>query len=114
MQSGQYAVHLLCCNGMFSHDSIHIEMKNTIGMDEWQKANVLLYPNPADEVVHIELPTCTGEVKVNIYDLNGTVVKQVISDIHTMQIPVGDLPSGQYIIQLHNDQTILQKKIVIR
>lgn len=74
-----------------------------------QNLNLMLYPNPAKDVLHI-----AGLVDVNgshytVFSLDGRIVKN--GTLHTSQLSVADLQMGTYLLQIVSVQhnSILQR-----
>jgi hypothetical protein len=79
-------------------------------MREWLR----IYPNPASEMIHVELPGYTGSFRVSIYDLTG-------KPWHSGRIENGGIldvtriPSGTYIFILRDEQNhAFRRKMLIQ
>lgn len=74
-----------------------------------------VYPNPcASDLIHVDLSSVQGQVKMDILDLQGKVVlteKSVGGTNHSLQ--VGDLSKGVYMVKLYADAEVLTTKLVI-
>jgi len=88
---------------------IYMDITNTIGevatfsapnlnQDEFIKDVISIYPNPVNDVLNISSKE-TEVSHINVYDLNGRVVKLFNLNIPTY-IDVSDLPQGVYIIEI--------------
>jgi photosystem II stability/assembly factor-like uncharacterized protein len=68
-----------------------------------------IYPNPANEMIHIEGFYCSGEIKIEITNIQGKVlIKTFKRDIN-----ISNLKEGLYIISILNqDQIIYRTKII--
>ena len=56
-----------------------------------------------------------GDVNIDevcIYDLPGKLVGKLVVDDTCAELNVSDLPSGIYLIKLHTEKGVLEKKIV--
>ena len=71
---------------------------STLSTNEFENANVSLYPNPATSQITIEA-TGIKITEVSIYDLTGKIVKTS----ENSQINVSNLPSGVYLVRLTDD-----------
>lgn len=79
------------------------------------KNPLIVYPNPCVSEVNFKLPSFQIPVKmsISINDLTGRTVFQTTSlSGSEIKINSGFLKSGQYIVQVKNDQTILTKKFI--
>ena len=79
------------------HDIILAAFFNSTGVEETGLENVSLYPNPANDNLHIE--GLEGEHEVQIYNAFGMLVKTVNLD-GSNEISVGELSAGLYIIRI--------------
>lgn len=73
---------------------------------------IRMYPNPAKDIIHI-----SGEatpVAVTLFDLSGKVVRSIdICDL-PLQLPVGSIASGLYVMEVTGDGKSLRETIVIQ
>ncbi|MCB0395426.1 MAG: T9SS type A sorting domain-containing protein [Flavobacteriales bacterium] len=83
-----------------------------LGMDK-SNSGISVYPNPATDLVHIELPS-SGPCEVNIVDVAGKNVFQQSSVTGTsMKVFMGDLSNGVYIVKVQYGQKLSVGKIVL-
>lgn len=78
-----------------------------------------VYPNPVSNqlMVTYSLPALTGQALLGIYDLKGTLIKQVNAlpqhaGQYNTAIDTGDLPSGVYVIRLSYNGTVRTIKVI--
>ena len=87
-----------------------------LSVKNFEVNNVVIYPNPAKEVVQITLQNSTETMaKVVIYDIIGKAIK-TISGNNSQQatISVSDLSSGVYIIEITTDSNLKQiRKFIV-
>ncbi|WP_372949561.1 T9SS type A sorting domain-containing protein [Mariniphaga sp.] len=77
--------------------------------------NLQIYPNPAKDVVFIELPAALpGTSRVSLYDLQGRLVLDKICNDKTIQLDVKPLHAGIYNIVLNGETTSVEKLIVFK
>ena len=96
----------------------------TIGNEEYdteeevQTATLDIYPNPATEVVNVELNlTSRSDVEIYILDLNGKMVKQVKYDklsanTESVELRIGNLPRGAYVINMVAGKSVKTGKFI--
>jgi len=60
--------------------------------------NVSVYPNPAQDYIHIGLPDGEALRQVNIYSALGVHIHSA----NTLQMDIGHLPSGTYILEIES------------
>jgi len=84
------------------------------GLEEWD-ASANLYPNPASNLIHLNLPEDFEQSTITIYDMVGKVV---FSQSHTgsqaVDIPVQGLPNGVYMLRAEDSNRSIHKKIIVR
>ncbi|MFY1048007.1 T9SS type A sorting domain-containing protein [Chryseobacterium sp. GP-SGM7] len=71
-----------------------------------------IYPNPTSDYVNITSEKTISEV--SIFDLTGKQINYTKGDHTEIKIPVHQLPSGTYIIQLKNSAGILNSQKFIK
>lgn len=93
-------------NGIFA---ANLGIYTPEGITETAIENLKIYPNPTDYVLNIE-GVFNGNQTLNIFDLNGKLVRTTKA---RNQINVIDLPKGQYIIRLsENDRLLKSSKFI--
>lgn len=69
-----------------------------------------LYPNPASDILSIEINGEMTQDEILIYSTNGRVIKTLRATPH-MKIDVSTLPAGLYFIRCRNNREAIQKFI---
>lgn len=80
----------------------------TVSTHDYNDNTVFIYPNPTTGIVaidHLDTPS-----KVDIYDLNGSLVQSVYNV--TSEVNIDKLPSGIYILNIMNHQINERHKII--
>lgn len=73
-----------------------------------------MYPNPSQEVMHLELPGLSDRVDYTIYDSNGRLSGSgTLSGSRTFEIELNGLTSGIYWLVLTSDQGVNKKKFIV-
>lgn len=84
---------------------------------EIQNQGIQIFPNPAKDKVFINLQQLTFEHPVIfIYDVQGKQVKQITSAdafAGIVQLNVGDLERGIYLVEVRTSENILTQKLLI-
>ena len=79
-------------------------------------ASVKAYPNPAHDVVNLDLSAVDmkGNVTVSIYDINGKLLQTTVQpNAPLVKVNVASLPSGFYSLHITDGHFIIGKKINI-
>ena len=72
-------------------------------------SEVKVYPNPANDLVYVELAPELSNASLTLYDLNGKVCQTDIG----ASISVKNLPSGMYFLSIKNEKMVITRKIAI-
>lgn len=72
-----------------------------------------VFPNPANNFIQITLPKIDQSTSVALLDINGKVLFQVEKLSHTTKIDLGSYASGNYLIQIIQNEKVSSEKIVI-
>lgn len=100
---GNYAV--IITNGACIDTSSCFTIQG-LGINNSESNNVLIYPNPADDILVIE--TSEKIEQVNIYSMNGEMIMTSTQN----KIDVANLTAGMYLISLKTDSGISFKKFI--
>jgi len=86
----------------------------TLATDDVQTKNSLesirIYPNPARDVLNIELPKNHNSFKVEINDMNGRLILNAENE---KKINTSGLTNGTYMVTVKSNQNSITKKIII-
>jgi hypothetical protein len=96
-------------------DNIILKYDCPVGIEQYLSASLKanLFPNPANEVLNVELnENFTG--KIVVYDLSGRmIIEEIINETH-FQLNISTLATGNYIYKLMKENTIFaQGKFVV-
>ncbi|MCG8582662.1 MAG: T9SS type A sorting domain-containing protein, partial [Bacteroidales bacterium] len=93
--------------------SFNVFVEHRVGIDDNEADQLLLYPNPASDMVHIELLQDLNEkTLVRISNTDGRVIKTIDQAFagKKLSISIADLSPGLYFIELKNDSTSITQK----
>jgi FtsP/CotA-like multicopper oxidase with cupredoxin domain len=95
-------------------EKVPVTISHSTNINTLTKDNILIYPNPANNSIHIADPR--GEVqKVQIYDAFGRLIYFVKTDnIDIMNIPVSDIADGLYTVRLETHNGVIAKTVVVQ
>lgn len=81
-----------------------------------QNFSFSIYPNPTENFINIQAILDAGEVEISIMDLSGRIISKVSNNhqggVFTNKIDLNSLISGNYILQLKNNNKLSHKKII--
>lgn len=95
-----YRVKAVAANGAFKYSSV-VKVNGEASID------LSLYPNPVQNTLNIQLgQQVKGQVNLRVFDSKGTVVLErsslYLANTNFLQVEVGHLPYGKYLLQLNN------------
>lgn len=85
----------------------------TLSTNDFFKNNLVVYPNPVNDILNISNNNNVVMNTTVITDLNGRVVKGVnLNGVSSAQINISDLTTGIYLMKITTDQGVGTTKIV--
>ena len=78
-------------------------IQTSINAVELKEDYLTIYPNPANNYLTIESNNSNAQNEVRIFDYSGKMVKTYQNQ--TYNLPIAELPTGMYLIQLLDTQT---------
>jgi len=105
-------------NAATGYASVNVAVEGTgtaevTGLEELAKYSISVYPNPAEEVLNINIPASFGAGELKLVKLDGSVMlKAAIGAVK--QIQTSKLRSGIYLLQIMNNETVINHRVVVR
>ena len=94
-------------SGMFTNTTLS-------SSDFSQSNNIKIYPNPAKELINIAISNYLGDLKVEMFDINGRLVNTKSVDFSgNYSIELNALTAGVYIVKLTGTNLNYSEKIVV-
>ncbi|GAB4277196.1 MAG: hypothetical protein Kow0068_00190 [Marinilabiliales bacterium] len=81
------------------------------------KESIVVYPNPAKDIINIEVNNLNNTTELSIYNTIGNVVfSKTIdnADRYRTKLDVSNLPRGLYFIQTYNGEDKYIKKMILK
>jgi len=88
---------------------IQIEGDGDIGVDEEYAADVVLYPNPVNDVLHLECENMTG---YDMYSYDGRLIKSSQTTDNEAVIDFSDFDSGAYLLKIKTIDGTFTKRVI--
>ncbi|MCL9804878.1 T9SS-dependent M36 family metallopeptidase [Flavobacterium amniphilum] len=87
----------------------------TLAVNDFDKNNILIYPNPSNGLVNIKINSFAGLTNLQIVDLNGRIVytKDKVDFSTEKTFNLSHLQAGVYIIKLNGDTLNHTQKIIL-
>ena len=99
-------------NGMTSVAAIAIIDNDWTNVAETEDVNVMIYPNPAKDVVR--LSTYNGQqTTVRIYNVLGMMIEEIEIISNEIEINVSDYNPGIYFFNIQSEEFNVTKKIIV-
>jgi hypothetical protein len=92
-------------------DDINVTAPATTSIHAIKAADVIIYPNPAKELLMVNL-TDAQQNKITVYDVVGKIVFQAETTTKQLNIDTKDFLQGVYLLQIQNEAGIVTKKII--
>ncbi len=114
-----YYIHVRThCNSIYSNSGWSTKQFNTWATNVSNVADdgsaLRVYPNPAENVVNIELGQVSDEGVISVMDVTGKVLKRQAVSTQKIQVNVSDLAAGVYMLQYsdgkHTEQVKFNKR----
>ena len=95
----------------FATNFQRIFIGSSVSIVENPKSFATIYPNPANNLINIDLNTISKVKELTIYNDKSQVV--MTPDLNSKSIDVSKLSAGLYVIHIITDNLIINKKISI-
>ena len=110
--------HLWAFDPVSGNNEMCINIGAFLGVKSPETRPLLVYPNPAHDVLNIQLPVSAAWVRSwEVYDQLGRQVMdaaEVLSNGEQLQLSTAHLANGHYLLVAKSDQAIWQAKFVVR
>ncbi len=74
---------------------------------------IILYPNPAKDILSIKNTVLKGLYTVELFDITGKSILKTQSQNTLCQISLSGFKQGLYIIEIKNNEQVIKKRIII-
>jgi hypothetical protein len=94
----------------------NLSFDNLIGIGSEQIAKKTLFflvPNPASDIVNVNISTNDEETELNIYSVTGKLVKSEMLIQNQQQINIGDLSNGVYLVEIKSQKVSEKQRLII-
>ena len=100
-----------CGSGNLSEWSDIITVTTT-GIHDYLENSVLLFPNPAKEVVNVQCTEQFYDAQVEVLDVYGKLLQTLKISSENTQINVSGLANGMYFVRVTTEQGVVTKRFV--
>lgn len=92
---------------------VSVVVVNCESVEEQDSQSVIIYPNPAKDVIYINIEQEYDVLQCTLYNIQGQLVSRCFTDAENGQINVENISSGIYYLNIDVDGKQIVKKIVI-
>lgn len=82
-----------------------------VGLEEFKKFSVSIFPNPATDMVMIK---AEGTYTYELLNLSGAIVRSANGQVGAQEINISDLQAGTYLINITNSTSTEMHKLIIK
>lgn len=83
-----------------------------LNISEVEKKTLVIYPNPANDIIHIKMSLDFEIEKTELFDINGKLIIQYTGQEHSLDI--SNIANGQYFLKFITNNGIMIKKLVVK
>lgn len=112
-QSGDYTQTLQTVHGCDSIVILHLTI--TVGVSDYDGKDIVIYPNPASDVVYVQCPLWENEpdMKLQVLDAYGKLLRQMPLVGETFQVDLSGFSDGVYFVRvMQGDVPVLSHKVI--
>jgi Zn-dependent metalloprotease len=102
-----YRLKMVDLDGKNSYSPVRMINFNSGGMV------INIYPNPAKDILNIETNFAHQQLQISITDITGRTMMQWQKQSDTLlQLPIGALANGTYVVQISNGKELITQKLI--
>lgn len=105
-----YSVTVYEANGCYNSDEVIVNISNQNSVSSALMDSFTMYPNPAKEIVRINLPMASGQL--NLTNISGEIVLEQIVESESAELNIKDLSPGIYFLKVQTSDGIFVKKLI--
>ena len=96
------------------NDTITVGFEICTGLNEIQNEQINIFPNPATEILNINLPEMSNAT-ISIYNMQGQIIfNDQIKNAYSKQMNLSSFNKGIYLLKVELKNNIILKKIIVQ
>ncbi len=99
--------------GCIKIDSMLLQIPASV-QNQFEEMGIKVYPQPANQVITMEVPDLTIRGTLYILDATGRTLKTVHIESDNLEISVQDLSNGLYLLHIENQEFRANGKIIVQ
>lgn len=119
-QNGTYNVCLTAGNNFGCEDDTCMTITITgVGINEIEENEILVYPNPFDELCVVNCESCDEESLLEVFDVTGRKIYSTFftanaegTPIRGCTLPTANWSAGSYLVKIISDEQVMHRKII--
>lgn len=116
-ENNQYYHRVLASDGKFVTISevaaVHLKPADAANINDKSMMNIHIFPNPANDVLFVNSNKEGKNLKINLLDINGKLLKTYNTERSKTQINVADLHTGVYFLIIKSGKQGKVEKVVV-
>jgi serine protease len=113
LSAGTYHVTITDSNGCMAKDTITVQRDSSTGINNIDRAETNIYPNPSTGIFTIESPASLSGAEITIHDMLGRAVGTYSISSPKQQISLTSLPKGFYHLMAVKGHNKVIAKVVL-
>jgi len=77
------------------------------------KLNVIIYPNPTQDILHVMLPVFESNIVLTVYDILGNQLIEKNITQKKSQLDMERFPSGMYLLKIETENGEMTKRVIV-
>jgi hypothetical protein len=99
--------------GLYYIDDVQLIESTGVYTEEVNAASIAMWPNPANDLLNIALPSSSQSANVQIFDAQGRVVTNSLVTTTIQNIDINTLEAGIYTVRVVCGEKVYAQKLVI-
>ena len=96
-------------SGMSGTYLLEIHINGGIGVDEEYATNLILYPNPVKDLLHVR---CDDMRQYDVFTIDGKLIRSSQTNNNEDVIGFSGLESGMYMVRITSDKGVVTRRII--
>ncbi len=88
------------------------EEEEVVSIEDDLAEGIRYYPNPVKDKLTIELRDQVAHSEISIIAMDGKIMKSLKPFGTTIELPIGELPAGIYLLEVSYDSKIIRRKLI--
>jgi hypothetical protein len=94
------------------YKQVVVNLTVVTGIENGKKVGVMTFPNPATQFVNVKADANIDAI--NIYNVNGALVKSVSVNANSTSVNVNELSKGNYVMDIKVGNNTITRKVVVQ